>query len=211
MGTKHPYIIAMVKKADLPGRVIAAALELAAEGLWRRASLNDIAERADVTLAQLQETFPGKTAIIEAFLDQIDHEVLGGTKIDMSSQPRDRLFDVLMRRFDALAPHKAALPSLASGVTCNPCAALVLGPRFLKSMAWMLEAAGISSAGIKGLARVKGLALVYMNTSRVWLKDDSEDASKTMATLDKSLKRAERLAGLCGCLGAKQAPEETPA
>ncbi|HEC14558.1 MAG TPA: TetR family transcriptional regulator [Rhodospirillales bacterium] len=201
----------MVKKADVAGRIIAGALELAAEGLWRRASLSDIAGRAGVTLAQLQETFPGKTAIIEAFLDRIDHEVLGGTGIDTSSEPRDRLFDVLMRRFDALAPYKTVLPSLLSGAACNPCAALVLGPRFLKSMAWMLEAAGISSAGLKGLARVKGLAFVYMNTARVWLKDDSEDASKTMAALDKGLKRAERLAGLCNRLGPGQAPEESPA
>ncbi len=200
----------MVKKADVPGRIIAGALELAAEDLWRRASLSDIAGRAGVTLAQLQETFPGKTAIVKEFLNRIDHEVLDGTGVDASSEPRDRLFDILMRRFDALAPHKAALPSFISGAASNPCAVLVLGPRFLKSMAWMLEAAGISSVGIEGLARVKGLSLVYMNAQRVWLKDDSEDASKTMAALDKGLKRAERLACFCARLGRGQPPEESP-
>jgi hypothetical protein len=70
-------------------------------------------------------------------------------------------------------------------------------PRFMLSMSWMLEAAGISSAGLKGLLRTKGLAMVYLNTVRVWVRDETPDMSKTMAALDQNLRRAERVAALC--------------
>jgi hypothetical protein len=41
------------------------------------------------------------------------------------------------------------------------------------------------------------LALIYLNTLRIWLRDDSEDASETMAALDKELQRVERLVKSC--------------
>jgi len=57
-----------------------------------------------------------------------------------------------------------------------------------------LEFAGISSAGLKGRLKTKGLAALYLRCLRVWLDDDSADLSKTMAILDRSLTRAEKLA-----------------
>ena len=56
-----------------------------------------------------------------------------------------------------------------------------------------LEAAGLSSGGARGLLRVKGLALIYLTSTRVWLRDESPDKSRTMAALDKQLRRAEAL------------------
>ena len=61
----------------------------------------------------------------------------------------------------------------------------------------MLEAAGVSSSGLFGALRVKGLAMIYAEAYRVWLGDDSKDMAKTMATLDRALGRVERLISLC--------------
>ena len=58
----------------------------------------------------------------------------------------------------------------------------------------MLEAAGISASGPFGLLRTKGLLAVWLAALRVWLADDSNDLSRTMAALDRYLRRAERLA-----------------
>ena len=70
-------------------------------------------------------------------------------------------------------------------------------------MALMLEAAGLAAGGARGVLRIKGLALVYLASLRVWLKDESADKARTMAALDKQLRRAESLmqrlpAGLAG-------------
>ena len=84
-------------------------------------------------------------------------------------------------------------------------------PRFLHSMAWMVEAAGLSSAGLSGAVRTEGLALVYLNALRVWLADDTEDMAKTMAALDWGLRQAEMLMHLCGFGAPPGTGEDTPA
>jgi hypothetical protein len=64
-------------------------------------------------------------------------------------------------------------------------------PDFARSMTWMLEAAGVSTAGVPGNLRVKGLAAVYLNTLRIWIGDESVDQSRTMAALDRGLRELE--------------------
>ena len=63
----------------------------------------------------------------------------------------------------------------------------------MRSMAWMLEAAGIESSSAAGYLRTKGLAAVWLRTLRVWGKDDTPDMARTMAALDADLRRAEPL------------------
>ena len=72
-------------------------------------------------------------------------------------------------------------------------AALWAGARLLRSMSWSLEAAGVGSVGPAGRLRVKGLAAIYAGAVCVWLRDDSPDLGRTMAHLDRSLRRAEGL------------------
>ncbi len=62
----------------------------------------------------------------------------------------------------------------------------------LNSNYWMLAAAGIGGEGLRGSARVAGLAALSAQVFDVWLDDDDPGLSKTMAALDKRLRRAER-------------------
>ncbi|MDP6773007.1 MAG: helix-turn-helix domain-containing protein [Rhodospirillales bacterium] len=196
----------MARKSDIPGRVVEAALNLAARQGWRRTSISAIAAEAGLDLAQVHAAFPSKSSIVRGFVKRVDEQVLAETATpgsikktgeEAGESARDRLFDVLMRRFDALTPHKAGLAAIIGNICADPLAAVVLLPRFMCSMAWMLEAAGLSSSGPCGAFRVKGLALVYGEAFRAWLGDDSEDMAKTMAALDRALRRAERVVNLC--------------
>lgn len=203
-GAKRP-------QGDIPGRVIAAALDLAAGEGWRTVSMAAIAARAGLTLAQVHGAFPSKAAIVGGFFGRIDAQVLAGGEGDGDDSARDRLFDVLMRRFDALNAHKAAVAAIIRDSVADPPALMAGAPRFLHSMAWMVEAAGLSSAGLAGAVRTEGLALVYLNALRVWLSDDTEDMAKTMAALDWGLRQAEMLMHLCGFGAPAGAGEDTPA
>jgi len=69
---------------------------------------------------------------------------------EADERPRDRLFDLLMRRFEALHPHRRALDVLGRELPTDPAAALADRARLLRSIAWMLEAAGISTDGSAG-------------------------------------------------------------
>ena len=184
--------------ADAAQRIIDAALEAAAENGWIATSFAEIATRAGVSLADLYAAFPSKVALINGFIEKIDREVLTGTESDAGESARDRLFDSLMRRFDALAPYRAGVAAIARAAPADPIAAVYVLPRLLRSFAWALEAAGLSSAGVVGAVRVRGVALVYANAFRIWLHDDTRDMAKTMAALDAGLRRAESMAVFCG-------------
>lgn len=176
-------------------RIVDAALDLAAVHGWAALSLAEIAAAAGISLAELHGRFRSKGAILAAFVDRIDARVLAGTDPGTSGEPvRDRLMDAVLRRLDALRPYKPALRAMA-GRAPDPEAALCGAARLMRSMAWTLEAAGVSSAGAGGCLRVHGLAAIYASTVRVWLDDDSEDGGRTMAHLDRRLQQAERLLG----------------
>jgi AcrR family transcriptional regulator len=190
------------KPVDPRRRVIDRTLSLAAERGWRRVSLGDIAAAAKLPLAELYRLYPSRTAILAAFVRRIDETVLEGGEAE-GATPRERLFDLLMRRFEALRPYKDGVAAILRDCGGDPLALLCGGARLKRSMSWTLEAAGLSSHGLLGQARAKGLAVVYLATLRRWLADDTADMSRTMAALDKHLSRAEALAGLCGRLGGR--------
>ncbi|MBT4907349.1 MAG: TetR family transcriptional regulator [Alphaproteobacteria bacterium] len=189
----------MVKKIDIPKVALAASLDLAATVGWRDVSLRDIAEEAGVSLVQLRGIYPSKGAILDAFACEIDSAVLAGDSAELAAEPaRDRLFDVMMRRFDALCDYRDAVRSIIAAGAADPCAALGGACRLTRSMHWMLEAAGIESSGIAGRLRAKGLAAIHIDVMRTWLNDDSADMAKTMSALDKRLEQADRvMANLC--------------
>ncbi|NQU72381.1 MAG: TetR family transcriptional regulator [Rhodospirillales bacterium] len=190
-----------------PDRVIKAAMALAAERRWRAVTLTDIADGAGVSLSQLHAVFSSKGAILRAFSDKIDAVVLDGTDDEARDEPiNDRLLDVLVRRLEALQDYKPAIRSILRDTLADPVAALCGGPRLLHSMAWSLEAAGVASSGVRGRLRTKGLAAIYLSTLYVWLRDDSPDLGRTLAHLDRALRRAERLAMTIG-LAAKASPD----
>jgi AcrR family transcriptional regulator len=175
--------------------VIDAALKLAETQGWRRTSFADIAEEAGLGMSELYRRFRSKGAILDAFVRRIDLATLEGVETGKDeSSPRDRLFDLFMRRFDALQPYKGAVAALARELSLHPLAALCAGARLCRSMAWMASVAGLPGGGPFGLLRAKALAAIYLYTMRIWLRDESEDHAKTMAALDQALSRAEMFA-----------------
>ncbi len=187
----------MVKKADRPQQVIKAALELAAATHWSSVSLRDIAKASSLSIAELHALYPSKTAILKAYFASIDTSVLSAKfAFDEEDGPRDRLFDVLMRRFDVLAENRDAVTDILKALRRDPVLALCLATDLDSSMRWMLEAAEINTAGPNHCLIVKGLVAVWLATLQAWQHDESEDMSRTMAALDKNLRRAERLISL---------------
>lgn len=177
---------------DLDKAVIDAALGLAARKGWSGISLGEVAEAAGLPISAVHARFASRQAILGALMRRIDHEVL--TTIDADPPEggvRDRLFDVLMRRLEALEPYRDGLKAVARATVCDPLALVCGACQLRRSMAAMLEAAGLSSAGMAGVVRVKGLAAIYLAVFRAWLGDEAADRAHTMAVLDRSLRRAE--------------------
>jgi len=184
------------RPTNIRGKIIEAALTCAADDRWREISLTMLAETAGITLSQLHGQFPSKTAIVVAIMDQTTTGIVAGTDPSANEEsPHDRVLDAILRRFDVLEANKAAITSILKDMPFDPARTLTLVPSFLDSMAWTLESAGISSSGIAGRIRTKGLAAIYLGALGVWMRDDSPDLTKTMAFLDRRLKQAVLFAG----------------
>lgn len=178
----------------LPDRdkIIAALMALLAERRFEEISLNDIAARAGVTLLTIRQEFSGKVAILTAHAKELDRKVLAGGTADMAEEsPRERLFDVLMRRLEAMAGERAAIRSLLRSAMFDPPLALALNSIAVRSQQWMLAAAGIDAAGPSGMVRAQGLALLFARVLRTFV-DDDDDNARTMAALDRELDRGGR-------------------
>jgi hypothetical protein len=130
---------------------------------------------------------------LSAHMKEIDRAVLRGGDGDMAQEPpRERLFDVLMRRLEAHAPHREAVRSLLRSAARNPPLAVALNGLAVQSQQWMLAAAAIPSSGPKGTVRAQGLALLYASVLRTWLDDTDPGLARTMAALDGALARGQR-------------------
>jgi AcrR family transcriptional regulator len=175
---------------------VAACLTLLGERGWHGFALRDVAAACGLSLADLYRRYPTRPALLAAWLATIDAALLQGVEAEEPGDTvRDRLFDTMMRRYDLLVPHRAAVRRLREDLRRDPAAALALAPAIDRAMAVVLEAAGLASDGWRGHLRRQGLALVHARVLSVWEDDDTADLSRTMVALDRHLKTAERRLG----------------
>lgn len=177
----------------VPDPIIDAFMSLLAEKRFEAITLPEIATRANLSLGALREGADGKLAILAAFIRRIDRAVLDEMEPGDAGgdSHRDRLFDILMRRFDRLAAYRRSIAHLLESCRRDPALALAVNALSLPSARYMLAAAGIGSDGMRGVARAEGLALLMAKVSSVWVDDTDPDLSRTMSALDKALSRAE--------------------
>ncbi|MFZ1110473.1 MAG: helix-turn-helix domain-containing protein [Rhodomicrobium sp.] len=183
----------MLEGGTVRERIISASLRLAEERGWRDLSLGEIAAEAGVPLVELRKEFQGKAQILAAFARALDIAVLEKFPAPGPDVARDRLFDVLLTRFELMQPYRAAIRSILQDLRASPGEALAQMRPALKSQYWMLAAAGISGEGGTGLLRVQGLLSIYSRVFKIWLDDDDPGMARTMAALDRRLRRGESI------------------
>ena len=183
-------------------KAVHAFLALLSERRFEDIGLAEVAGRAGLKLSQLRTEFGSTLAIYGAHVKQVDEAVLDGTEADTSEERhRDRLFDVLMRRIETLAPRKEAVRSILASARRRPALAFALNGIALRSQRWMREAAGTGASGPRGMLRAQGAALLFARVVGVWL-DEEGGVDRTMAALDRGLASAERWDGFLGDLCA---------
>jgi AcrR family transcriptional regulator len=177
-------------------KIIAAFLALLAAKPIEQIGFSEIAKDAGVSLGQMRGEFSSTLAIVAAHVKAIDRAVLAADMSDMADEPpRERLFDVLMRRLEVLAPHRQAVRSLLRSARRNPPLALALNGLAVRSQQWMLTAAETNASGPRGMMRAQGLALLFASVLRTWTRDDDPGLARTMAALDRALARGQRFSG----------------
>lgn len=174
-------------------RLVDAALErIALEG-WSSLSLGAVARDAGLTLADAYREIRSKSDLLKAFSRRLDLTALDEAAEegpgDEDEHPRDRLFDSVMRRFDAMAPYRDAIRVLNEDLRKDPMTVAGLMPSGKTALAWMLEAADIDTSGFRGAVRVRVLGLIVLQVLQTWIDDEAGDQAKTMADLDRRLRK----------------------
>lgn len=189
------------KKTDIREKAIKSALILAAQNGWGQVTLEAVADHAKINLNQLRQHFKDRGDILVAYEREIDERVREsiGT-IDENANPRESLFDIIMERFDILNENRDAMIAILDHVKCDPRQMAIGMTHLARSMSTMLETAHIDTTCLRGAAHVIGLTGVYLATLKTWREDESPDMSKTMATLDRNLGRAEQLGSTLGLI-----------
>lgn len=174
-----------------------AALEMAAAEGWRMVTLAGAAARAGIDPLTARRTLRCKAGLLSAIASHVDAGMLAALDDDATDpaiEVRDRLFEALMARLDILSANRAAFVAILDGLPREPRTALAGLPSLGRSMARTLDAVGERPWPPFGPLKVKGLALVWLATLRVWRSDDSPDMAVTMKALDGYLARAEEMA-----------------
>jgi ubiquinone biosynthesis protein COQ9 len=179
---------------DTETKLVAALWQVVAAHGWDGLSMTRLATASGVPMADIRRLCPSRLHLLKLHGRMMDVAVLETGVPDQPGTARDKVFDALMRRIDAMQPHRAGLLRFFEDVRCDPLLGLLLLAELPCSMAWMLEAAGISPGGLSGLLRVKGLTGVWLATMRAWAQDETQDLGPTMAALDRAIDQAERIA-----------------
>ena len=183
-----------------------AALATAGTSAWRTLTLSDLARAAGRPVSDFYGASMGEAVdcVEEAFDRAISDNL---EALDASQTVRDRLFDLTMKRFEAMEPHRAAILAMEAGMDRDPILLATAHQRHVRCARWVLALAGLEADGMTGNARAQGLGVIIGQARGAWRGDDAGDFTKTMASLDKNLRRAEEMFGRWAGFEAKPKPE----
>jgi hypothetical protein len=172
---------------DILHRLASAGFDLAEEALFETVSLRAISDRAGVTLADCAANGVTRARLLAAMDRDADHQMLeSACHISLADPARDRLFEIVIGRFDALEARRPAWTSILLAERGDMAAGAARIARRTRTARWALTAAGISDRGSVGLARTAGLSRILRLCEAAWLQD-GPDLSATMACLDREL------------------------
>lgn len=177
--------------------LLAAAFALIGDEGWRGFSFATLARRTGVSRVEIYRQFRSRDALLGELNRRADEAMLAVDEAEVAGlPPRDRVFELLMRRLEALVPYRAGLARLAREARADPCVALVTACRLERSFVWLQDAAGLRHHGLRASLARRALSLAYARAVQVWFEDPGADLGKTMAELDKQLRRVQNVAGL---------------
>ncbi|HWA01658.1 MAG TPA: hypothetical protein VG841_15225 [Caulobacterales bacterium] len=183
-----------------------AALSLAATKPWRELTLAQLAVEAGRPVSDFYAGSLGEAldCVEEAFDRAIGEDL---DALDPTQSVRDRLFELIMRRFEAMEPHRAAVLAMEAGQERDPTLLAAAHQRHVRCARWVLALAGLEADGMTGHARAQGLGVIIGQARAAWRGDDAGDFAKTMASLDKNLRRAEEMFGRWAGFEGRRADE----
>jgi len=158
---------------------------------WSNLSIKEIKLKSKVKL--FSNLIKNKQELLNSINSYFDYNLILNSKKIEKSNSKDMIFEILMMRFDLLQDNRKAILSIFKSFKKNPKELVFMLPKLLMSIETMLTCVKISSKGIVGKIKIKGILIIYLTTFLVWINDETESLEKTMTFLDNSLDQAGKL------------------
>ena len=166
------------------GALAEAALAHAKDHGWAGVRMDQLARLAGRPAADFHPAAPSDAW--DAIEEKFDRE-LAVLPMPDAPQARERLFELCMRRFEAMELHRAALAAIKRD---EPLARGWAIAASWRSARWILGLAGLAD-GAFGVVRTGPMAALLMRARLAWEKDLEGDFARTLVCLDRDLRRAE--------------------
>ena len=194
---KKKRTIAMKRAAEAPldQRIVDGALDLAEEVGWDGLRLREVAACLDVPLTEVLARYRDLDAVANAWFRLAWAAMLAKPPKGFAARPaRERLHLVMMRWFDALAPHREVTGQILATklYPSHPHHWVPLVFNLSRSIHWLREAALLDAVGRRRQMEEVGLTALFLTTLAVWLRDETPGQSRTREVLRHRLADADR-------------------
>ncbi len=162
-------------------------LNLLDKNSWDKIPINKILS------SKLNVNLKNKTDLLININRYFDYLLKNNLSSIEKSSSKDMLFEVLMARLDILNMYRKSIKNLLKYLLSHPQDSIKLIPSFSKSIILIATLADIEMNGIKGLAKLKTIFLLYVVIIYTWEKDETDSLEKTMTILDKYLENLDKL------------------
>lgn len=187
--------------ADPKQKIVDETIKLAERIGWSRVRLRLVAEEMGVSLAEIKSHFRDLDAVADAWFGRAWDAMLAAPPDGFADRPvPDRLHVLLMRWFDALAPHRTVTHQMLSEklYLSHPHHWVPMIFNLSRTIQWLRDAALLDAGGRQRQVEEIGLTALFLATLAVWRRDDTPDQERTRRFLERRLARADRTMGrLC--------------
>lgn len=168
-------------------QVVAASWKLVEEQGLRDVDVNRIAAVTGLSVIEICAILPDQKSILLLLIDDVLTKIQITPHQLLSEQ--DYLFDMLMQGFDQAEPYKLAIQKMWNDLKWKPWILLPLLPTFQNKLTQISASLSPKQGILYPVFTEFALRTIFVKTFLTWIEDETLDLSKTMATLDQSLKQ----------------------
>lgn len=180
--------------SSLEYKIALAVLKLAAKYDWHMITPEQISKTTRVPLSQVKRFFSSPDTRLRVILRYIDSEMIKSVgKINSKSSLHDRLFEILMARFDVLQSHRKGIISIAAACRKDPKLLQTLLQAQWLSMQKVFQLAQLDQKSTLKITKWISVFSLYHLVLWYWQHDHTKDMAKTMAVLDRVLRLGDKL------------------
>lgn len=175
--------------------ILTVALRQAEDVGWDRVRLHQVATEIGVPLNAIRVRFRDQNAIADYWFRTGLEAMLAPTdKSFPELPPKQRVFVIIMRWFDALAGHRRVSMQMIGTKLHLPhphhWTPLVFS--LSRLIQWVREAALLNASGRRRQLEEIGLTVLFLAVLTKWARDDTENQHRTRRFLQRRLELADR-------------------